>query len=70
MHIQKIKEEKLTCETYLDLVDELRNDEECRFPVGRSCYFATASHPRASFNLPNQREVNQSAKQTRFVEYR
>ena len=33
MHIQKIKEEKITCETYLDLVDELRNDEECRFPV-------------------------------------
>ena len=33
MKIQKIKEEKLTCKTYLDLVDELRNDEECRFPV-------------------------------------
>ena len=33
MHVQKIKEEKLTCETYLDLVDELRNDEECHCPV-------------------------------------
>ena len=27
MYIQKIKEEKLICETHLDLVDELRNDE-------------------------------------------
>ena len=33
MPIHKIKEEKLTCETYLDLADELRNDEECHFPV-------------------------------------
>ena len=33
MQIQKIKEEELTCETYLDLADELRNDEECHFPV-------------------------------------
>ena len=29
MHVQKIKEEKLTCETYLELVDGLGNDEEC-----------------------------------------
>ena len=28
-----MKGEKLTCETYLDLGDELRNDEECHFPV-------------------------------------
>ena len=33
MKRRKIKEEKLTCETYLDLVDELRNNEECHFPV-------------------------------------
>ena len=33
MHIHKIKKEKLTCETYLDLADELGNDEECHFPV-------------------------------------
>ena len=33
MHIQKIKEEKLVCETYLDLVDKMRNDEECRFLI-------------------------------------
>ena len=33
MHVQKIKEEKLTCETYLELVDGLKNDEECYFPV-------------------------------------
>ena len=33
MKIHKIKEEELTCETYLDLVDAFRNDEECRFPV-------------------------------------
>ena len=33
MHVQKIKEEKLTRETYLESVDGLRNDEECRSPV-------------------------------------
>ena len=33
MHVQKIKEKKLTCETYLESVDGLRNDEECRSPV-------------------------------------
>ena len=33
MKIQKIKEEELTCETYLDLANALRNDEECHFPV-------------------------------------
>ena len=33
MHVQKIKEEKFTCETYLELVDGLRNDEECRSSV-------------------------------------
>ena len=33
MHVQKIKEEKLTLETYLESVDGLRNDEECRSPV-------------------------------------
>ena len=33
MHVQKIKEEKLTWETYLESVDGLRNDEECRSPV-------------------------------------
>ena len=33
MHVQKIKEEKLTWETFLESVDELRNDEECRSPV-------------------------------------
>ena len=32
MHVQKIKEEKLTCKTYLELVDGLKNDEECHFP--------------------------------------
>ena len=30
MHVQKMKEEKLTSETYLESVDGLRNDEECR----------------------------------------
>ena len=30
MHVQKIKEEKLTWETYLESVDGLRNVEECR----------------------------------------
>ena len=29
--IQKSKEKEFTCETYLDVVDDLRNDEECRF---------------------------------------
>ena len=33
MHVQKIKEEKLTWETYLESVDGLRNDEECRSPI-------------------------------------
>ena len=33
MKIQKITEEELICEKYLDLADELRNDEECHFPV-------------------------------------
>ena len=33
MQIQKIKEEELTYEMYLDLVDELRNDEEWHFLV-------------------------------------
>ena len=33
MHVQKIKEEKLTWETYLESIDGLRNDEECRSPV-------------------------------------
>ena len=33
MKTQKITEEELTCETYLDLADELGNDEECHFPV-------------------------------------
>ena len=32
MQIHKRKEE-LTCKTYLDIVDELRNDEECHFLV-------------------------------------
>ena len=29
--MQKIKEGEITCETYLDLVEEFRNDEECHF---------------------------------------
>ena len=33
MKIQKIKEEELTCETYLDLADAMTNDEECHFTV-------------------------------------
>ena len=33
MHIQKIKEGKLACETCSDLVDELRSNEECHFLV-------------------------------------
>ena len=33
MHVQKIKEENLAWETYLESVDRLRNDEECRSPV-------------------------------------
>ena len=33
MKIQNLKEEELACETYLDLADVLRNDEECHFPV-------------------------------------
>ena len=33
MKIQKIKEEELTCEIYLDHADELRNDEDCHFLV-------------------------------------
>ena len=36
MHVQKIKEEKLTCETYLESVDGLRTDEECRSPVKKN----------------------------------
>ena len=31
--MHKIKEEEITCETYLDLVNDFRNDEECHFPV-------------------------------------
>ena len=27
--IQKLKEGEITCETYLDFADDLRNDEEC-----------------------------------------
>ena len=38
MHVQKIKEEKLTCEMYLELVDGLKNDEECYFLVGMSFF--------------------------------
>ena len=33
MHVLKIKEDKLTWETYLESVDGLRNDEECRSSV-------------------------------------
>ena len=29
--IHKLKEGEITCETYLDVVDNLRNDEECHF---------------------------------------
>ena len=29
--MQKIKEQEITYETYLDLVDDLRSDEECFF---------------------------------------
>ena len=28
--MQKVKEREITCETYLVLVDELKDDEECR----------------------------------------
>ena len=31
MHVQKTKEEKLTCDMYLEVVDGLKNDEECHF---------------------------------------
>ena len=33
MHVQKMKEEKLTWDTHLESVDGLRNDEECRSPI-------------------------------------
>ena len=36
--MEKIKEEEITCETYLDLVDDFRNDEECHFPVQMSLF--------------------------------
>ena len=35
--MQKIKGE-ITCETYLDLVDDFRNAEECHFPVQMSIF--------------------------------
>ena len=35
--MQKIKGE-ITYETYLDLVDDFRNDEECHFPVKTSLF--------------------------------
>ena len=36
--MQKIKEGEITCETYLALVDDFRNDEECHFPVKMSLF--------------------------------
>ena len=36
--MQKIKEGEITCETYLDLVDDFRNDEECHFAVQMSLF--------------------------------
>ena len=36
--MQKIKEGEITCETYLDLVDDFRNDEECHFPIQMSLF--------------------------------
>ena len=36
--MEKIKEEEITCETYLDLVDDFRNDEECHFLVQMSLF--------------------------------
>ena len=35
--MQKIKAE-ITCETYLDLVDDFINDEECHFPIQMSLF--------------------------------
>ena len=35
--MQKIKGE-ITCETYLDLVDDFKNDEEYQFPVQMSLF--------------------------------
>ena len=37
--MQKIKGE-ITCETYLDLVDDFINDEECHFPIQMSLFGA------------------------------
>ena len=36
--IKKIKEGEITYEMYLDLVDDLRNDEECHFPIKMSLF--------------------------------
>ena len=36
--MQKIKGGEITCETYLDLVDDFKNDEEYQFPVQMSLF--------------------------------
>ena len=75
--MQKIKEEKLTWETYLEFVDGLRNDEECRSSVKINFFgpdlgvvmlqTVTLAPP---LNLPDQRNINQSDKRMRSAKYR
>ena len=76
MHVQKIKEEKLTYETYLESVDGLRNDEECRSPVKINLLrldlgvamsqTVTLAPP---FNLLDLRNINRSNKRMRSAGY-
>ena len=36
--MQEIKEGEIIGETYLDLVDDFKNDEECHFPIQMSFF--------------------------------
>ena len=61
--MQKINEGEITCETYLDLVDDFRNDEEWRFSVKMILFkedLVVVEPQPVTLVLPSTCQINES----------